>query len=63
MNFKRIESMLNEFQTNLCSISSEIQCLQQQSVNMNVKLKNRQAIRSELTQFIDEMTVSQAMIE
>jgi hypothetical protein len=55
--------MLNEFQTNLGSISSEIQSLQQQSVNMNIKLKNRQTIRCELTQFIDEMVVPQAMIE
>lgn len=54
--------MLNEFQTNLGSISSEIQSLQQQSVNMNIKLKNRQTIRCELTQFIDEMVVPEAMI-
>lgn len=57
-----IESMLDGFQKNLCSISSEIQLLQQQSVNMNVKLKNRQAIRGELSQFIDEMVVPEAMI-
>lgn len=57
-----IESMLDGFQKNLCSISSEIQLLQQQSVNMNVKLKNRQAVRSELSQFIDEMVIPEAMI-
>ena len=60
---KRIELMLNEFQTNLGSISSEIQSLQQESVNMNIKLKNRQTVRCELTQFIDEMVVPKAMIE
>ncbi len=54
--------MLDGFQKNLCSISSEIQLLQQQSVNMNVKLKNRQAIRGELSQFIDEMVVPENMI-
>jgi vacuolar protein sorting-associated protein 52 len=54
--------MLNEFQANLGSISSEIQSLQQQSVNMNIKLKNRQTIRCELTQFIDEMVVPEVMI-
>lgn len=58
-----IESMLDGFQKNLCSISSEIQLLQQQSVNMNVKLKNRQSIRAELSQFIDEMLVPEQMIE
>ena len=55
--------MLDGFQKNLCSISSEIQQLQQQSVAMNVKLKNRQAVRSELSQFIDEMVVPEAMIK
>lgn len=58
-----IETMLDGFQKNLCSISSEIQLLQQQSVNMNIKLKNRQAIRGELSQFIDEMVVPEAMIK
>ncbi|KAI4817863.1 hypothetical protein KUCAC02_011236 [Chaenocephalus aceratus] len=33
-------------QCDLSSISSEIQTLQQQSVSMNVRLKNRQAVRS-----------------
>ncbi len=55
--------MLDGFQKNLCSISSEIQLLQQQSVSMNVKLKNRQAIRGELSQFIDEMVIPEAMIK
>ena len=34
--------MLNGFQSDLSSISSEIQSLQDQSIAMNVKLKNRQ---------------------
>lgn len=54
--------MLDGFQRNLGSISSEIQSLQQQSVSMNLKLKNRQSIRSELSQFIDEMYVPEAMV-
>jgi len=54
--------MLNGFQTDLSSISSEIQTLQQQSVAMNQRLKNRQAVRGELSQFVDEMVVPDAMI-
>lgn len=54
--------MLDGFQKNLCSISSEIQQLQHQSVTMNVKLKNRQSIRGELSQFIDEMCIPESMI-
>jgi len=57
-----MENMLSSFQTDLQSISSEIQTLQEQSMTMNVKLKNRQAIRGELSQFIDEMYVTKGMI-
>ena len=60
---KRMEEMLNGFQSDLSSISSEIQTLQSQSVAMNVKLKNRQAVRGELSQFVDEMVVPESMIK
>ena len=40
--FQRMEEMLNGFQSDLSSISTEIQSLQEQSISMNVKLKNRQ---------------------
>ncbi|CAB3981273.1 Hypothetical predicted protein [Paramuricea clavata] len=59
---ERMEDMLTNFQQDLGSISSEIQTLQEQSMSMNVKLKNRQAIRGELSQFVDEMLVSETMI-
>lgn len=57
-----MEEMLNGFQSNLKSISNEIQTLQQQSVMMSQRLKNRQAIRGELSQFVDEMVVPEPMI-
>ena len=44
------------------SISNEILSLQQQSVQMNVKLQNRQAIRGELSQFVDDMIIPEDMI-
>ena len=47
--------MLNGFQSDLSSISSEIQTLQEQSIAMKVKLKNRQAVRGELSEFVEEM--------
>ncbi|XP_043239477.1 vacuolar protein sorting-associated protein 52 homolog isoform X3 [Amphibalanus amphitrite] len=58
----RMESMLQTFQSDLGSISSEIVHLQQQSVDMNLRLKNRQAVRGQLSQFVDDMTVPEAMI-
>lgn len=59
---ERMEKMLISFQSDLGSISNEILSLQQQSVQMNVKLKNRQAIRGELSQFVDDMVVPEDMI-
>ena len=57
-----MENMLLSFRADLGSISSEILSLQQQSVQMNIKLRNRQAVRGELTQFVDEMAVPEEMI-
>ncbi|XP_075909311.1 vacuolar protein sorting-associated protein 52 homolog [Petromyzon marinus] len=57
-----MEEMLSSFQTDLSSISSEIQTLQEQSVAMNVKLRNRQAVRGELSQLVDELVVPDTMI-
>ncbi|XP_031441482.1 vacuolar protein sorting-associated protein 52 homolog [Clupea harengus] len=59
---ERMEEMLSNFQSDLSSISSEIQTLQQQSVSMNMRLKNRQAVRSQLSQLVDELVVPGAMI-
>ena len=42
--------MLNGFQGDLSSISTEIQSLQDQSIAMNVKLKNRQVLFDQLNQ-------------
>ncbi|KRX79829.1 Vacuolar protein sorting-associated protein 52 -like protein [Trichinella sp. T6] len=60
---QQMESMLTAFQSDLGNISNEIQSLQEQSVKMSVKLKNRQAVRSELSQFIDEIVVPEVMIK
>uniref|UniRef100_A0A3B4DBL7 Vacuolar protein sorting-associated protein 52 homolog n=1 Tax=Pygocentrus nattereri TaxID=42514 RepID=A0A3B4DBL7_PYGNA len=59
---ERMEEMLSSFQSDLSSISSEIQTLQQQSVSMSVRLKNRQAVRSQLSQLVDELVVPSTMI-
>ncbi|XP_051519139.1 vacuolar protein sorting-associated protein 52 homolog [Myxocyprinus asiaticus] len=59
---ERMEGMLSSFQSDLSSISSEIQTLQQQSVSMNMRLKNRQAVRSQLSQLVDELVMPSTMI-
>jgi hypothetical protein len=50
------------FQTDLGSISSEILYLQRKSVAMNQQRSNRQLIHALLSQFIEDMTVSEALI-
>ncbi|XP_059412927.1 vacuolar protein sorting-associated protein 52 homolog [Carassius carassius] len=59
---ERMEGMLSSFQSDLSSISSEIQTLQQQSVSMNLRLKNQQGVRSHLSQLVDELVVPSTMI-
>ncbi|PNF30557.1 putative vacuolar protein sorting-associated protein 52 [Cryptotermes secundus] len=58
---ERMESMLLSFQSDLGSISSEILYLQRKSVSMNQQLHNRQAVRGQLSQFIDDMAVSETL--
>ncbi|XP_060816397.1 vacuolar protein sorting-associated protein 52 homolog [Bombus pascuorum] len=59
---EKMESMLKSFQSDLGSISSEILSLQRKSVAMSQQLSNRQIIRGPLSQFIEDMTVSEALI-
>lgn len=59
---EKMESMLMNFQSDLGSISSEILYLQRKSVAMSQQLSNRQVIRGPLSQFIEDMTVSEALI-
>ena len=54
--------MLLGFQADLGSISSEILYLQRKSVSMSQNLHNRQAVRAPLSEFIDDMAVSEALI-
>jgi len=59
---ERMENLLLTFQTDLGSISSEILSLQQESVEMNLRLKNRQSVRGELSQFVDDLVVTEHLI-
>lgn len=49
----RIEEMLLRFQSDLGGISEEIKHLQNESVSMNVRLKNRKAVEELLKYFIE----------
>lgn len=59
---ERMENMLMDFQTDLGSISTEILTLQKKSISMSQELTNRQAIRGQLSQFIDDIAVPETLI-
>ncbi|XP_055918971.1 vacuolar protein sorting-associated protein 52 homolog [Eupeodes corollae] len=59
---ERMESMLMNFQNVLSNISSEITTLQKKSVSMSVQLTNRQSVKAQLSQFIEDMAVPEEMI-
>ena len=54
---ENMENMLTNFQQVLNNISSEITILQKKSVNMSLQLTNRQSVRAQLYQFIDDMAI------
>ncbi|KAK6021720.1 Vps52 / Sac2 family protein, partial [Ostertagia ostertagi] len=61
--FERLEKMLLGFQGDLGTISEDMKRLQEQSVSINQELENRQKVRGELSQFVDDIIVPQNMIK
>ena len=57
-----MESMLRGFQGDLSSISAQIKYLQDESLAMNVKLRNRKAAEAELSSFIQQIVVTPDLI-
>jgi hypothetical protein len=53
----RMEEMLRGFQADLGEISSEIKHLQDDSLFMNVKLRNRRAVEEKLNAFLEKTSV------
>lgn len=60
---ERLETILCKFQADLGNICQEIISLHEQTVSLNRQLKNKQAIRSKLGQFIEDMTIPQPVIQ
>lgn len=59
---ERMEQMLGAFQSDLSSISCEIRTLQEQSGAMNIRLRNRQAVRGKLGELVDGLVVPSALV-
>jgi len=54
--------LLGGFQTDLGSISSEIQVLQDKSLSLSTKLRNRKVVQAELGNFLDEIVVPPELV-
>lgn len=60
---ERLEGMLCAFQADLSNICQEILSLQELSASLNIRLKNKQAIRNEMTDFIDDIIIPESVIK
>ncbi|KAL6535643.1 Vacuolar protein sorting-associated protein 52 [Orobanche minor] len=59
----QMEKLLSGFQVEIGSISSDIKVLQEKSLNMGLKLKNRKAAESKLAKFVEDIIVPPRMID
>eukprot|EP00051_Salpingoeca_urceolata_P032791 m.17456 g.17456 ORF g.17456 m.17456 type:complete len:709 (+) comp5458_c0_seq1:1117-3243(+) len=60
---ERMEEMLSCFRLDLGNISGEIQSLQEQSLGMSVKLRNRKAVQADLGTFVNGMVISPQLVD
>ncbi|XP_073135533.1 vacuolar protein sorting-associated protein 52 A isoform X1 [Henckelia pumila] len=59
----QMEILLSGFQDEIGSISSDIKILQERSMDMGLKLKNRKAAESKLAKFVEDIIVPPRMID
>lgn len=59
----QMETLLSGFQTEIGSISSDIKILQEKSMDMGLKLKNRKVAESKLAKFVEDIIVPPRMVD
>ncbi|XP_058067918.1 vacuolar protein sorting-associated protein 52 A isoform X2 [Magnolia sinica] len=59
----QMETLLSGFQAEIGSISSEIKSLQEKSMGMGLKLKNRKVAESKLARFVEDIIVPPRMVD
>lgn len=59
----QMEMLLTGFQAEIGSISSDIKILQEKSMDMGLKLKNRKVAESKLAKFVEDIIVPPRMID
>ncbi|XP_061366393.1 vacuolar protein sorting-associated protein 52 A-like [Gastrolobium bilobum] len=58
-----METLLSGFQAEIGSISSDIKILQEKSMDMGSRLKNRKVAESKLAKFVEDIIVSPRMVD
>ncbi|GBG65955.1 hypothetical protein CBR_g54934 [Chara braunii] len=59
----KMEELLGGFQADLGAISSEIKNLQEQSMSMGIKLRNRKDVEGKLAKFLEDIVLSPELID
>ncbi|KAI4303712.1 hypothetical protein MLD38_039311 [Melastoma candidum] len=59
----QMEALLSGFQAEIGSISSDIKILQERSMDMGLKLKNRKEAESKLAKFVEDIIIPPRMID
>jgi hypothetical protein len=59
----QMETLLSGFQEEIGSISSDIKILQEKSMDMGLRLKNRRVAESKLAKFVEDIIVPPKMID
>ncbi|KAL5843153.1 hypothetical protein ACOSQ4_009111 [Xanthoceras sorbifolium] len=59
----QMETLLSGFQDEIGSISSDIKILQEKSMDMGLKLKNRKVAESKLAKFVEDIIVPPRMVD
>ncbi|KAL0906542.1 hypothetical protein M5K25_025044 [Dendrobium thyrsiflorum] len=59
----QMETLLSGFQAEIGSISSDIKSLQEKSMDMGLKLKNRKTAESKLSKFVEDIIVPPRMVD
>ncbi|KAG2714011.1 hypothetical protein I3843_03G011500 [Carya illinoinensis] len=59
----QMETLLSGFQAEIGSISSDIKILQENSMDMGLKLKNRKVAESKLAKFVEDIIVPPRMVD
>lgn len=59
----QMETVLSGFQAEIGSISSDIKSLQEKSMDMGLKLKNRKTAESKLSKFVEDIIVPPRMVD